>query len=79
MKDAPTRREGEVLTLIGRGLLEQVKSLASLSSACSTVKHHVHHALAKAATATACAGDAPGPRSALDRVLTVSCASEDRG
>jgi DNA-binding NarL/FixJ family response regulator len=46
LEDALTRREGEVLQLIGQGLSN--KEIArDLSLSLATVKHHVHHVLQK--------------------------------
>ena len=46
LEDALTRREGEVLQLIGQGLSN--KEIArDLSRSSATVKHHVHHVLQK--------------------------------
>lgn len=46
IEDALTRREGEVLTLIGQGMSN--KEIArELELSIATVKHHVHHVLEK--------------------------------
>ena len=63
---ALTRRESEVLELLGRGLSnKEIGNELCLSVA--TVKHHVHHVLAKAQAAATRACHAPRPRRALDR------------
>jgi DNA-binding NarL/FixJ family response regulator len=46
LNEALTRREGEVLLLIGRGLSNK-EIAAELSLSIATVKHHVHHILGK--------------------------------